>query len=308
MIAATPWLSHQWRRVLWPCVGLLVLFRMVSSNEPPLDVVIAIAVGHGHGLAGAARVRHRGLRPRGARAGGDAADGRATAAASSSSPAAAPLVYAVEMADAPPHGDAGAHGARPLREHARAALAVGAAADVGQRPALRHRAAAHRARGAGPAHGGRRRRPRGRPCGRIVASPPRLGRPARGPRRGRAPRGGGRASASRVRRRPPSNPRRVDGRPTTTQPLDRALVLDVWRQVAALHRDRIAHRNLDLERRVGHPRRPGGAARLRRRRHRRHRPRPGARPGPAAGVDRAGDGRPAAVDVAVEARRARPWS
>ena len=45
VIAATPWLSHQWRRVLWPCVGLLVLFRVVSSNEPPLDVVIAIAVG-----------------------------------------------------------------------------------------------------------------------------------------------------------------------------------------------------------------------------------------------------------------------
>ena len=29
--------------------------------------------------------------------------------------------------------------------------------------------------------------------------------------------------------------------------LDRALVLDIWRQVQALHRQRIAHRNLDLE-------------------------------------------------------------
>ena len=29
--------------------------------------------------------------------------------------------------------------------------------------------------------------------------------------------------------------------------LDRALVVDMWRQVQALHRDRIAHRNLDLE-------------------------------------------------------------
>jgi glycosyltransferase 2 family protein len=45
VIIATPWLSQQWRRVLWVCVGLLVVFRVVSSSEPPLDIVVAIAVG-----------------------------------------------------------------------------------------------------------------------------------------------------------------------------------------------------------------------------------------------------------------------
>ena len=45
VIIATPWISQQWRRVLWVGVGLLVLFRVVSSSEPPLDIVIAIAVG-----------------------------------------------------------------------------------------------------------------------------------------------------------------------------------------------------------------------------------------------------------------------
>jgi glycosyltransferase 2 family protein len=45
VIVATPWLSQQWRRVLWAAVGLLVVFRVVSSSEPPLDIVIAVAVG-----------------------------------------------------------------------------------------------------------------------------------------------------------------------------------------------------------------------------------------------------------------------
>ena len=115
---------------------------------------------------------------------------RTADAGSSSSPAARPLVYAVEMAEAAADGDAGAHGARPVGEHARAALAVGAPAHVGQRPSVRHRAATHRARGARPAHGGRRRRPRRHRAGhRRVAA--RLGRPARGPGRGRPGRGGG---------------------------------------------------------------------------------------------------------------------
>jgi undecaprenyl-diphosphatase len=45
VIVASRWLSDQWRRVLWVGVGLLVLFRIVSSSEPPLDIVVAIAVG-----------------------------------------------------------------------------------------------------------------------------------------------------------------------------------------------------------------------------------------------------------------------
>src|SRR5690606_9605607 len=45
VIVASQWLSQQWRRVLWVGVGLLVVFRVVASNEPPLDIVVAIAVG-----------------------------------------------------------------------------------------------------------------------------------------------------------------------------------------------------------------------------------------------------------------------
>ena len=106
------------------------------------------------------------------------------------------------------------------------------------------RAAAHRARGAGPASRGRRRRPR---RGRAAASSPR--------RRARSAcsRTGSRAAS----RGGPAPGRSDDGHPSTRGPGRRpagpgrstgTLVLDVWRQVAALHRDRIAHRNLDLER------------------------------------------------------------
>ncbi|MGH9229399.1 MAG: flippase-like domain-containing protein [Acidimicrobiales bacterium] len=45
VVIASPRLSPQWRRVLWFGVGLLILFRVVSSSEPPLDIVIAVALG-----------------------------------------------------------------------------------------------------------------------------------------------------------------------------------------------------------------------------------------------------------------------
>ena len=45
VVIASSWLSQQWRRVLWFGVGLLILFRVVSSSEPPLDIVIAVALG-----------------------------------------------------------------------------------------------------------------------------------------------------------------------------------------------------------------------------------------------------------------------
>jgi uncharacterized membrane protein YbhN (UPF0104 family)/tRNA A-37 threonylcarbamoyl transferase component Bud32 len=45
VIIASPRLSQQWRRVLWSGVGLLIVFRVVSSSEPPLDIVIAVALG-----------------------------------------------------------------------------------------------------------------------------------------------------------------------------------------------------------------------------------------------------------------------
>src|SRR5918995_488435 len=45
VVIASSWLSQQWRRVLWFGVGLLIVFRVVSSSEPPLDIVIAVALG-----------------------------------------------------------------------------------------------------------------------------------------------------------------------------------------------------------------------------------------------------------------------
>ena len=45
VVIASSWLSQQWRRVLWFGIGLLILFRVVSSSEPPLDIVIAVALG-----------------------------------------------------------------------------------------------------------------------------------------------------------------------------------------------------------------------------------------------------------------------
>jgi undecaprenyl-diphosphatase len=45
VIIAAPWVSQQWRRVLWTGVALLVVLRVVSSTEAPLDIVVAIAVG-----------------------------------------------------------------------------------------------------------------------------------------------------------------------------------------------------------------------------------------------------------------------
>jgi glycosyltransferase 2 family protein len=45
VVIASPRVSRQWRRVLWFGVGLLILFRVVSSSEPPLDIIIAVALG-----------------------------------------------------------------------------------------------------------------------------------------------------------------------------------------------------------------------------------------------------------------------
>ena len=101
VIAATPWLSHQWRRVLWPCIGLLVLFRVVSSNEPSLDVVIAIAVGMAMGSLALLVFGTEGTDP-------EAPELVAMLRTAGRPrrieqlPGSGPLVYAVEMADAPP--------------------------------------------------------------------------------------------------------------------------------------------------------------------------------------------------------------
>ena len=45
VVIASPWLSHAWRRALWSGVVVLGVLRLVSSGEPAVDVVLAVAVG-----------------------------------------------------------------------------------------------------------------------------------------------------------------------------------------------------------------------------------------------------------------------
>lgn len=245
VIAATPWLSQQWRRVLWPCVGLLVLFRVVSSNEPPLDVVVAIAVGMAMGSLAllvfgtevsdpdapelVAMLRTAG-RPR-----------RIEQLSGS-----APLVYAVEMADAPPMEmrvrtvhDRSENMLEQLWRSVRLRTWINDQPyDTVQRR-MEHEALAQRAAADAGARVATVRRIVASPQGSVGLLEDRVEG----------------APVAVVARHPSSPP---GSRPTTfppnpvvavtepPQPLDRALILDVWRQVAALHRDRVAHRNLDL--------------------------------------------------------------
>jgi uncharacterized membrane protein YbhN (UPF0104 family) len=241
VIAATPWLSQQWRRVLWPCVGLLVLFRVVSSNEPPLDVVIAIAVGMAMGSLALLVFGTEGSDP-------DAPElvamlrtaGRPRRIEQLSG--SAPLVYAVEMADAPPMEMR----VRTVHDRSENMLeqlwrSVRLRTWVNDRPydtvqrRIEHEALAQRT----AADAGARVAPvRG-----IVASPQGSVGLLEDRVEGAPVAVVSRHPASRETT-PPANP--VVAVSEGPLPLDRALVLDVWRQVTALHRDRIAHRNLDL--------------------------------------------------------------
>lgn len=42
---AAPWLSKKWRRATWLVMLVLVLLRIVGSGEPPIDIVVALAMG-----------------------------------------------------------------------------------------------------------------------------------------------------------------------------------------------------------------------------------------------------------------------
>ena len=241
VIAATPLLSHQWRRVLWPCVGLLVLFRIVSSNEPPLDVVIAIAVGMAVGSLALLVFGTEGSDP-------DAPELVAMLRTAGRPrrieqlPGSAPLVYAVEMADAPPLEMR----VRTVHDRSENLLeqlwrSVRLRTWVNDRPydtvqrRIEHEALAQRTAADAGARVATVRRIVASPQGSVGLLEERVqGAPvvvaARHP-------------ASRQATFP-SNP--VVAVTDATQPLDRDLVLDVWRQLAALHRHRLAHRNLDL--------------------------------------------------------------
>ena len=244
VIISNPWLSQQWRRVLWPSVGLLVLFRVVSSNESSLDVVIAIAMGMAMGSLTlivfgtessdpeapelVAMLRSIG-RPR-----------RIEQVTGSS-----PLVYVVEMAESA----AMEMRVRTVHDRSENRLeqlwrSVRLRTWVNDRPydtvqrRIEHEALAQRA--AADA-GARVAAVRG-----IVASP--YG--SVGLLEDRVDGGPMVVVAGTAAR-----PRRPWRCPTTWRPPPRSrappaglldCVVDVWRQVEALHRARIAHRNLDL--------------------------------------------------------------
>ncbi len=234
VIVATPWISQQWRRVLWVGVGLLVLFRVVSSSEPPLDIVIAIAVGMAVGslallLFGTessdpeapelVEMLKSVGRPR-----------RIEQRAGNS-----PLVYDVEMAASPPLEMR----VRTVHDRSENMLehlwrSVRLRTWVNDRPydsvqrRMEHEALAQRSAGDS---GARVASVRG-----IVAS-------QHGSVGLLEDRVGGGPVAALVTHPSTEVP---DDAPEGDR-LDRGLVLDIWRQVQALHADRIAHRNLDLE-------------------------------------------------------------
>jgi uncharacterized membrane protein YbhN (UPF0104 family) len=220
VIIAAPWLSQQWRRVLWSGVGLLVVFRVVSSSETPLDIVVAIAVGMAVGSLTLLIL------------GTDGSDPEAPElvamlrsighpARIDQLPGNSPLVYSVEMVG----GEQMEMRVRTAHDRSENMLEqlwrsarlrrwiTDRPYDTVQRR-IEHEALAQRA----AADAGARVAPmRG-----IVAS-------AHG-------------SVGLLETRVEG----VSAADLDPAQLDRALLLDVWRQVQALHRDRIAHRNLGL--------------------------------------------------------------
>jgi undecaprenyl-diphosphatase len=220
VIIVAPWVSQQWRRVLWSGVALLVVFRVVSSSEPPLDIVVAIAVGMAVGSLTLLVFGTDGSDP-------EAPElvamlrtlGRPVRV--EQLPGNSPLVYSVEME----RGEQLEMRVRTVHDRSETMLeqlwrsarlrrwVTDRPYDTVQRR-IEHEALAQRQ--AADA-GARVAAVRG-----IVAS-----------RQGSVGLLQARVTGTRA----------ADLAPTA---LDRAFLLDVWRQVDALHHDRIAHRNLDL--------------------------------------------------------------
>jgi uncharacterized membrane protein YbhN (UPF0104 family) len=259
VIIASPWVSQQWRRVLWFGVGLLVVFRVVSSSEPPLDIVVAIAVGMAVGSLALLVFGTEGSDPDAPELIGmlgSAGRPRRIEQMIGSNP----LVYGVEMAD----GHAlemrvrTAHDRsenmleqlwrsvrlrtwindRPYdtvqRRIEHEALAQRAAADAGARvAAVRGIVASHNG-----AVGLLEDRVEGGPVTAVIAHPASYTELSA-------------ASTVPAPRDAPGPADALDAEPVAVpldraERLDRSLLLDVWRQVRALHDDRLAHRSLGL--------------------------------------------------------------
>jgi uncharacterized membrane protein YbhN (UPF0104 family) len=220
VIIAGPWLSQQWRRVLWSGVALLVVFRVVSSSEPPLDIVVAIAVGMAVGSLALLAFGTEGSDPEAPELVSMVRTIGLTARIEQL-PGNSPLLYRVGMVS----GEALEMRVRTVHDRSENLLeqlwrSIRLRRWVTDRPydtvqrRIEHEALAQRAAGDAGA--------RVAPVRAIVASH--------------------NGSVGLVEGA-------VEGVPASELPperLDRALLRDVWRQVAALHHDRIAHRTLDL--------------------------------------------------------------
>jgi glycosyltransferase 2 family protein len=259
VIIAAPWVSQQWRRVLWAGVGMLVLFRVVSSSEPPLDIVVAIAVGMAVGSLALLVFGTLSSDPEAPELVGMLRS-VARPVSIEQVAGASPLVYAVDVENGPPlemrvrtvHDRSenrleqlwrsvrvrGWVNDRPYdtvqRRIEHEALAQRTAGDAGARVApVRGIVASH--------HGSVgliEDRVDGTPVAALIAHSASQGA-------GGAPGDDGADTDDGAR---PDDGPGATGTASSNGPLlDRALVVDMWRQVQALHRDRIAHRNLDLE-------------------------------------------------------------
>jgi hypothetical protein len=220
VIIAAPWVSQQWRRVFWSGVVILVVFRVVSSTEAPLDIVVAIAVGMAVGSLALLAFGTEGSDPEAPEL---VSMLRSVGHASriEQLPGNSPLVYRVDVA-----------GAGPLEMRLRTAhdrnevlleqlwrsarlrrWVTDRPYDTVQRR-IEHEALAQRAAADAGA--------RVATVKAIVAST--------------------NGSVGLLETA-------TDGVPASELApgqLDRAMLIDVWHQVAALHADRIAHRNLGL--------------------------------------------------------------
>ena len=221
VVIASPRVSRQWRRVLWFGVALLILFRVVSSSEPPLDIVIAVALGMAVGYLALLAF------------GTESADPDADELVSMLRPVAdpvrieqlagdTPLRYLVDLADGEKlqlrvrtrHG--------PFVGTAGAGLAHGPAPDGAGRRAVRRRSSDASSTRHSPRPWPGRPGCACRPCGTSSPRP-----------RARWACWRNASTAPRCRICLPTR-------------LDRPLLRRIWQQVAALHRQRIAHRALGL--------------------------------------------------------------
>jgi undecaprenyl-diphosphatase len=220
IVIASPRLSQQWRRVLWFGVALLIVFRVVSSTEPPLDIVIALALGMAVGYLVLLAF------------GTESSDPDAVELVAMLRPVTepvrieqlagdTPLCYAVDVADG---------GKLQLRLRTRSDRSAELLEQLWRTVRLRtsqvdepyntvQRRIEHEALGQTSAGSAGIRVPRVRG---IVASPA--------------------GSVGLLEERVPG----TAAAELPPERLDRRLLCDMWRQVAALHRERIAHRGLGL--------------------------------------------------------------